>query len=360
MSDTSQILTNTTSRLFGDLFPTTHIPEAGAWNQAAWNAVTESGLPLALLSEEAGGFGLDTPAALGLVRVAARSSGALPLAETMLANWLLTWGGLRIVTGPATVAPASIDDDAPTLKREAGRWCLNGSVHRVPWARHSIALVLLAREGASRRIVLVPRGNCTLEPDQNIAGLPRDTLSFATTLDDSQVGEPTDLTAEELNAAGAAMRVQEISGALDSVLDMTATYAGERVQFGRPIGKQQAIQQQLAVLAGQAVAAGAAAAIAAEAFGDRTGVLAIASAKIRAGEAAGIAAGIAHQVHGAIGFAAEHRLHVYTKRLWSWRDEFGSERTWSLALGRHVLAAGADGFWPAVTALGHSANAPGA
>ena len=43
------------------------------------------------------------------------------------------------------------------------------------------------------------------------------------------------------------------------------------------------------------------------------------------GEAAGIGAAIAHQMHGAIGFTQEHQLHYLTRRLWSWRDEFGNE-----------------------------------
>jgi acyl-CoA dehydrogenase len=75
-------------------------------------------------------------------------------------------------------------------------------------------------------------------------------------------------------------------------------------------------------------------------------------AKIRCGEAAGVAASIAHQTHGAIGFTDEHRLHCYTRRLWSWRSEFGSEAYWSGVLGQRVAAAGADEFWPSVTGAG--------
>ena len=94
------------------------------------------------------------------------------------------------------------------------------------------------------------------------------------------------------------------------------------------------------------------------AVGDRRGLaearqsaeLALAAAKIRAGEAAGAVAEIAHQVHGAIGFTHEHSLHRLTRRLWSWRDEFGTESHWSRELGRTVMAAGADTLWPTITA----------
>jgi len=123
------------------------------------------------------------------------------------------------------------------------------------------------------------------------------------------------------------------------------------VQFGRPIAKFQAIQQQLALLAEQAAAASVAVESAATAVAAArpSASLAIAVAKIRAGEAAGKVAEIAHQVHGAIGFTHEHSLHRLTRRLWSWRDEFGTESQWSLDLGKEVMAAGADALWPTIT-----------
>ena len=73
--------------------------------------------------------------------------------------------------------------------------------------------------------------------------------------------------------------------------------------------------------------------------------------KSRVGEAAGIAAAIAHQVHGAIGFTEEHRLHLYTRALWAWRDEFGGEAEWEARLGAEALAQGGEGFWPFVTGV---------
>jgi alkylation response protein AidB-like acyl-CoA dehydrogenase len=74
-------------------------------------------------------------------------------------------------------------------------------------------------------------------------------------------------------------------------------------------------------------------------------------AKSRIGEAAGKGAEIAHQVHGAMGFTREHNLHYSTRRLWSWRDEFGNETYWQSRLGREIAARGADALWPMLTAL---------
>ncbi len=61
------------------------------------------------------------------------------------------------------------------------------------------------------------------------------------------------------------------------------------------------------------------------------------------------APGLAHQVHGAIGFTYEHSLHFATRRLWSWRAEFGSESVWAIELGRRVAARGADNLWNDLT-----------
>jgi len=143
-----------------------------------------------------------------------------------------------------------------------------------------------------------------------------------------------------------------MAGALEAALALSTRYANDRVQFGRPIAKFQAVQQQMALLAEQAAAASVAVESAAIVVAaDRpSAALAIAAAKIRAGEAAGKVAEIAHQVHGAIGFTHEHSLHRLSRRLWSWRDEFGTEALWSRELGRAVIAAGAAALWPTITA----------
>jgi alkylation response protein AidB-like acyl-CoA dehydrogenase len=153
-------------------------------------------------------------------------------------------------------------------------------------------------------------------------------------------------------AAGAVIRAVQIAGALSRALALSVAYAQTRVQFGRPIGKFQAIQHTLAILAGQSAAAIAAADMAADALAGGLPPLLVGAAKARAGEAASIAAGLAHQAHGAIGFTQEYELHHLTRRLWSWRDEFGHEAEWNEVVGRAALAAGADGLWPALTAAG--------
>ena len=131
------------------------------------------------------------------------------------------------------------------------------------------------------------------------------------------------------------------------------SYANERVAFERRIGKFQAVQQNLARLAGEVAAALAVSGSAADTLAradtfDEATFLEAASAKIRCAEAAAEGAAIAHQVFGAIGFTKEHVLHRFTLRMLSWRDDFGNESYWAAELGKHIARRGAEEFWPLV------------
>jgi len=152
---------------------------------------------------------------------------------------------------------------------------------------------------------------------------------------------------------GSVVRSVETAGGLETILATSVRYANERIAFERPIAKFQAVQQNLARLAGEVAAALAASGSAADAIArsesfDDVVFLEGASAKIRSAEAAAEGAAITHQVHGAIGFTKEHVLHRFTLRLLSWRDDFGNESYWASALGNLVAARGADAFWPLI------------
>jgi acyl-CoA dehydrogenase len=139
-----------------------------------------------------------------------------------------------------------------------------------------------------------------------------------------------------------------MAGAMERSLELAIQHANTRVQFGKQIGKFQAVQQMLAQLAGETAAAAAAVDLGADALAAGDGELEAAIAKSRAGEAAGFAAEISHQVIGAMGFTLEHPLHRYTRRLWSWRDEYGNEAYWNARIGEAALRAGMNGAWPMI------------
>ena len=345
----SDPLTESAERLFA-LHCTKAVVQAadsGAFPQALWDAVAEAGFTAALLPEDAGGFGATPSEAMAILQVAAFHAAPIPLAETMLAGWLLAAAGLPVPPGPLTLAP--VRPGSLILDREGTGWRLRGTASRIPWGRRAAIAVLV-----SHHVALVPAQShiqSGARQDANLAGEPRDTLAFDLLLPEDAVA-PAPFDGPTLHRAGAAVRTVQIAGALARALALSVDYAQTRVQFGRTIGKFQAVQHNLAVMAGQAAAAQAAAGLAAEALGQGLPVAAIAAAKSRAGEAASIAAGIAHGTHGAIGFTRDYDLHHATRRLWSWREEFGNEAEWNAVLGRVALAAGADALWPTLAAAG--------
>ena len=354
MSETRELLREAAERLLEKhcAAETMRRADAGEFPQALWRALTAAGYPAALVPESAGGPGLEVSDALSLLVSAGRHAVPAPLAETMLAGWLLSAAGIAMPEGPLAVAPVRAGDGL-TASRDGTAWRLQGSAGRVPWAARSAAIVVLARCDERNLVALVAPGDCRMTGGSNLAGEPRDDVDFSgVRCDAAALLQDTALDAAALLALGAVMRSAQIAGALQSILETSVQYARERVQFGRPIGRFQAIQQNLAQLAGQAAAATAAAEAAIEAAARGLDSPAVAVAKIRAGEAAGIGAAIAHQVHGAIGFTQEHRLHHATRRLWSWRDEFGNEAYWARRLGGAVAAAGADRLWHGITAAG--------
>jgi acyl-CoA dehydrogenase len=239
--------------------------------------------------------------------------------------------------------------DVLSLQRAEGGWRLTGMAARVPWARNAAGIAVLADGPDGPAVALLPGGAFSVTQDGNLAGEPRDTIGVDTTLPADSVA-PSPVSPAQLRAAGAVVRTVQLAGALTRALAVSVQYAQTRVQFGRPIGKFQAIQQNLAVMAGQSAAAIAAADMAADALAGDLDPVIVGAAKARAGEAASISAGLAHQAHGAIGFTQEYELHDLTRRLWSWRDEFGNESEWNLVVGRAALRAGPDGLWPLLTA----------
>jgi acyl-CoA dehydrogenase len=199
-------------------------------------------------------------------------------------------------------------------------------------------------------IALVRQGAGRVTADRNLALEPRDALTFdgAPVVATAPTGDR--LSPDTPLVHGAMVRAAQMAGAVESLLEQSVRYATERKQFGRPIGSFQAIQHNLAIVAGHVAAAGIAAENAFRAADRGHPAFEVAVAKVRAGEAAGVSAGLAHQAHGAIGFTYEHSLHFSTRRLWSWRAEFGSESRWAMRLGRDVAAHGADRLWTDLTA----------
>jgi acyl-CoA dehydrogenase len=325
-----------------------------AARRAVWQAVEDSGLTRAWIAEAAGGAGAGLIDGFAILTAAGEVALDVPLAETLLAGWVLAAAGMVVPAGVlAPVAGAGVELEGGALR---------GRVSRVAFAREADRLVVCGVRGSAGFVALVDRAACRVEPRDNLAGEPRDAVVLDGARPAALAATPPFLDGW-LHGMGAVARACQIAGALRAILARSVAYAGERVAFDRPIGKFQAIQHALARLAGEAAAALAASGSAADALASgapeasppavacsEAVLLEVASAKIRAGEAAAAGAAIAHQVHGAIGFSTEHPLHRFTRRLWAWRDDYGSETAWAVRLGAHVAERGADALWPMLAA----------
>ena len=303
------LVADAAERIFADHVdkPLLDRAESGEFPQRLWQVLCEAGLHS--VGTQDSGTGLAD--AFGLLKVAGRHAVPLPLAEVWIAGFVL--GGE--------------DADALTVVADDGLVAA--------WGRRAGRVLTLDGRLATK---------FSAESGANLAGEPRDRIRV-------DAASEIDLPAE-MPELMATTRAALAAGALERTLELAIEYATTRSQFGRTISRFQAIQHQLAVLAGEVAAAVRACDGAIEALAGGDFAIQAASAKARVGEACGIAAEIAHQVHGAMGFTHEHTLHHFTRRLWSWRDEFGNEAFWQRRLGERIAATGADRLWDFITQEG--------
>ena len=267
--NTDNIIVDTAARIFQDLCApeTINDAEKGVWPKALWDALEESGLPAAWVPEDLGGAGAGMADGFAVLRVAGRFAASVPIAETLIAGWLLARAGIASPGGPLTVAPIHADGRI-TLGAD-GR--LGGRARHVPFARNAGHIAVLATRGGEPVAALVATAGLPISQGTSLAGEPRDTVSFDGVV--PAAVRPVDLDQDRLVAFGAAVRLQQIAGALERILEQSVQYALDRSQFGRPIAKFQAVQHNLATLAGEVAAASAAADAAAEACSGRDPVI---------------------------------------------------------------------------------------
>ena len=350
MSD-DNIIIDATTRILQDLCDPQTVTNAtdDSWKAPLWSALEESGLTQAWTPDELGGAGATVIDGFDVLQVSGQFAVSVPLAETLLAGWLLSRAGLVVPMGAMTIAPVR----AGEFLTMGDDGALSGTARDIPFGDEAGKIAVLARRGEDYVVALVDRSACAVSEGSSLANEARSRVGFDGVIPE-EASEPVHGVDEDaLMQMGAAARSAQMAGALQAILDISVEYAKERVAFERPIGKFQAVQHNLARLGGETAAAIAAAGSVAYTLGNAVSFddhvfLEVAAAKIRVGEAAGEGAGIAHQAHGAIGFTAEHILHRFTTRLWSWRDDFGSESVWAVRLGEMVATRGADDVWPMV------------
>lgn len=166
--------------------------------------------------------------------------------------------------------------------------------------------------------------------------------------------EPAPGTRVAAGAAGRALReaaldrgalasAAELVGVAGRLVELSAAYACQRRQFGKPIGSFQAVKHMLASAKVELEYARPAVERAAwsVARGAAARALHVSMAKLLASEAAALAARTALQVHGAIGYTWEQDLHLWMRRAWSLEMAWGRRAFHRSRVGQVVLAEGA-------------------
>lgn len=305
-----------------------------------WDQLGELGLVRLTGSEESGGSGAGWAEAVELLRAAAWHGVRVPLAEhDLLACWLLETVGLPVDEARRTAC--LLDGD--------------GVARAVPWAADSERVVVLWPAGTGYRVADVDTTSLTVTAGRNSAGEPRDDVhADVSGLTGTSV---PDTVIAQFTRRAALVRAVQVCAVLDRIVALSVVHAGERIQFGRPLAKFQAVQNLVADIAAESALARAATdgavaeALRTEWSAPQLDFL-VAVARSCAGHAASVVVRNAHQVHGAIGTTREHRLHEFTMPALAWRSEYGSVAHWDQVLTDYATQAGADKVWALVTATG--------
>jgi len=281
--------------------------ESSFLTQELWVEFEALGFTDLLLPEKNGGAELDLADLFELIFLFGKHLLPVPLADTIVARALLQKAGKPLPAGAIVLASVVSREQAataPVMYAAAAQYALVEQEQKA-------ALVKL--EASQLQPCGVDRSLTASIPVQafKFEGSPAFTVSF--------------------EVITAALRAAEMAGMVARVLELTVEYVNERSQFGKKIGRFQAIQQQIAVLAEEAAAARMAAkmAFSAEDFQ----MISAATAKMRVGNAAKTAASIAHAAHGAMGFSEEYDLQLYSRRLIEARLGYGSDSYWAKKLG---------------------------
>ncbi|WP_038212891.1 acyl-CoA dehydrogenase family protein [Xenophilus azovorans] len=289
--------------------------ESGASPQALWNALEQAGFADALVPETQGGAGLPLAQVFNVWSLCGAHALPVPLAETMLARALLAVCGTAPGAGSIALAQGRLQPD--------------GGLHCTVVPLGRVADAVLVQHGRGWRLLAADQAVSTPAAFRLDAGMHW-SAATAGAAPQPSIALPAGL---DLNTLQACLIAAQMAGALMEVFRRTLQYANERTQFGRPIGKFQAIQHQLAIMSEHVFAARMAAQLGCAGEGMLPDRLRVAVAKARCSQAALAAAQTAHAVHGAIGFTEEFDLQLFTRRLHAWRWTAGSESFWHAVAG---------------------------
>ncbi|MEU3274137.1 acyl-CoA dehydrogenase family protein [Saccharomonospora sp. NPDC006951] len=319
---------------------------SGGHDSSLWTAMAKAGLLDAALPNTVGGGGYGLLEQCSILTELGRAVAPVPYLPTitvaasvlaehadpmLVERWLLP-----AVRGETVIAAAVPDAGTPaewTLRRDQENLLLSGTQTAVPFGAYADGFLVLARTNDGERAVLAGTGTgLTVSPQRTVDNADAAMLTAEGAQAEAVLGE----------GAARALRLRATVGlcawqlgVLEKAVELTAAYARERTQFGKPIGGFQAVRHRLAdahldVEAVRLSLWQAAWQLEADAAGAEA---AVATAKYWAAEAGHRVAHTAVHIHGGVGIDVDHPLHRYYAAATRAEFAFGGATAQLRALG---------------------------
>ncbi|MET7411762.1 acyl-CoA dehydrogenase family protein [Streptomyces rubiginosohelvolus] len=330
LSDDQRALRSGMRDLLGAVFDRDRLRAAaerdGALDRSLWRELGAAGFFALRLPEEAGGVGLGLPEAVLLFEEAGRALLPGPLVATHLAAGLVKGAaeGEAVVTAVAGELPVAhlAEADAVLVGTDA--------LAREPLVGEALRAFLAAARPVRSMDPLTPLHRAPADAERAPAASER------TRADAERAPAATERApahAGRFRFEAALLTAAEQLGSAARTTEAAVQHAGDRKQFGSPIGSFQAVKHLCADMLARTEPARAAV-YAAAVTGDP---VEIAAAKLLADEAAVRNARDCLQIHGGMGFTWEADVHLHLKRAWlraaSWLTGAGAEELLAAGLG---------------------------
>lgn len=307
--------------------------QGATYDANRWAALSDLGLNGILLPEAHGGLALDE---VTMCRVA-QACGAALLPEPLVGH---AGVALPLLAELADLYPAP-DLHVSEMAQGNGHAVLFAPEQPLAIAADTARVVIYAQTNGQISIGPAETFNLTAQPTAD----PLSVLYHCQLNGDGRRIDPSPEIQAALaraGARGALFAAAELLGVAQAALDLSVAYAGERQQFGRPIGSNQAVKHMLAEVQVQ-IAFLKPVVYAAAALISRKDDFArgqISHAWLRAVDVADTATRAAVQVHGAMGYSWETDVHLYLKRALMLSSQWGTRFRHEQHYTNRIIAGG--------------------
>ena len=297
-----------------------HLASGAPYDAKLWRAIVDQGWMAVELAEVRGGLGLGMVEVAVLLEQVGRHTAPVPYLPSLLALGALAGGAERGVSeAEQWIEPLSTGTALGCVAWSQTAAAIQGGRDSTLSGRSDPVIAAPVAD-----VAVVVAGDELFAVDLSLAGRPPAEPSMDVTrslawlaVDETPAIRLGGVDAvEELVDRGATAYAAEMLGGASRVLEMTAQYAKDRVQFGQPIGSFQAVKHRCAdmlvdVEGMRSTVWHAAWCLSA---GDPGASVAASTAKVWCSDASRRVMASGLQVHGGIGFTWEHDLHLFLKR----------------------------------------------